>query len=405
MGIQTYSLRGFGAEEAFQKINALGIHWIEPYRVHYPVSIEQKAIKAMNAMLQPLDLHVSAHGVHGFSKDHEKNEILFKFAKLAGIRNLSANPSKDSFDSLEKLVDKYKSASPSTTTAPGALYDQLEDSLKAVKGRDKRIGFCADLGHYIRSGIDPVHAIEALSGRLFGIHLKDFAEKEKRTKGVILGERYTWTSKPSSKPSKKPTSPPTEPSPSNTKRIPRTPSPTSKSAWRWHPKPPKPQQPKGNDPNNSRTAQGRQRGSAPNGKNFLRCRVGTTPTLQRSRLCTIRPDETVHETDSCTKLVPLGLPQHSTQQSFCPEIFFSDRFSSEYGDPVRRWKPWPISTQGVDRFCPLSRKHRLRLAFSQKFGDAEETKAQIMDSSKSLTALVLFCTIAIGEEPEGKTGT
>ena len=190
MGIQTYSLRGLGADEAFQKINALGLHWIEPYRVHYPVSTEPKAIKTMNAKLQPLDLHVSAHGVHGFSKDHEKNETLFKFAKLAGIRNLSANPSKDSFDSLEKLVDKYDVRIAIHNHGPGALYDQLEDGLKAVKGRDGRIGFCADLGHYIRSGIDPVDAIEGLSGRLFGAHLKDFAEKKKRTKGVILGEGH-----------------------------------------------------------------------------------------------------------------------------------------------------------------------------------------------------------------------
>jgi sugar phosphate isomerase/epimerase len=190
MGIQTYSLRGYGADEAFQKINALGLHWIEPYRVHYQPSTDPQAIKTMKAKLQPLDLHVSAHGVHSFSKDHEKNETLFKFAKLAGIRNLSANPSKDSYDSLEKLVDKYDVRIAIHNHGPGALYDQLEDGLKAVKGRDERIGFCADLGHYIRSGIDPVDAIEGLTGRLFGIHLKDFAEKKKRTRGVILGEGH-----------------------------------------------------------------------------------------------------------------------------------------------------------------------------------------------------------------------
>ena len=190
MGIQTYSLRGFGAEEAFKKINALGLHWIEPYRVHYPVTTDPEGVKKMNALLKPLDLSLSAHGVHGFSKDHEKNELLFKFAKLAGIRNLSANPTKDSFDSLEKLVNQYDVRIAIHNHGPGALYDKLEDGLKAVKGRDERIGFCADLGHYIRSGIKPQEAIEALTGRLYGVHLKDFAEMQKKAKGVILGEGH-----------------------------------------------------------------------------------------------------------------------------------------------------------------------------------------------------------------------
>jgi inosose dehydratase len=32
--------------------------------------------------------------------------------------------------------------------------------------------------------------IHKLGGRLFGVHLKDFAEKQKKTKGVILGKGH-----------------------------------------------------------------------------------------------------------------------------------------------------------------------------------------------------------------------
>jgi len=190
MGIQSYSLRGFGADVAYKKINALGLHWAEPYRVHYAPTTDAAAIKRMKTKLDALDITVSSHGVHRFSKNHERNEQLFRFAKMAGIRNLSANPSPDSFDSLEKLVDQYDVRIAIHNHGPGALYDQLEDGLKAVKGRDPRIGFCADLGHYIRSGIKPEDAIEALAGRLYGVHLKDFAEMKKKTQGVILGEGH-----------------------------------------------------------------------------------------------------------------------------------------------------------------------------------------------------------------------
>jgi len=193
MGIQSYSLRAFGIdgkEGALQKIDDLGLHWVEFFGRHYPITPDKVKIGAMNAKLAKHDMSVSAHGVNGFGKNHEANEKIFLFAKLAGIPNISANPSPDSFDSLDKLVAKYNVRIAIHNHGPGALYDKIEDGLKAVKGHDKRIGFCADLGHYIRSAEDPVEVIHKLGDRLYGIHLKDFAEQKQRTKGVILGKGH-----------------------------------------------------------------------------------------------------------------------------------------------------------------------------------------------------------------------
>jgi sugar phosphate isomerase/epimerase len=64
----------------------------------------------------------------------------------------------------------------------------VADVLNAIRDRHELIGACADLGHYIRSAEDPVRAIYLLKGRLFGIHLKDFAEPKADAKGVILGK-------------------------------------------------------------------------------------------------------------------------------------------------------------------------------------------------------------------------
>ncbi|HKD36063.1 MAG TPA: TIM barrel protein, partial [Pirellulales bacterium] len=104
-----------------------------------------------------------------------------------GNRNISADPSEDSFDSLEKLVAEYNVRIAIHNHGPGARYDKIADVLKAIKGRDPRIGACADLGHYIRSAEDPVKAIRLFGDRLYGVHLKDFAEPKKDAKGVILG--------------------------------------------------------------------------------------------------------------------------------------------------------------------------------------------------------------------------
>ena len=45
--------------------------------------------------------------------------------------------------------------------------------LSVVKDRDKRIGSCADTGHWVRSGLKPVDCIRILKGRVISSHLKD----------------------------------------------------------------------------------------------------------------------------------------------------------------------------------------------------------------------------------------
>jgi sugar phosphate isomerase/epimerase len=66
----------------------------------------------------------------------------------------------------------------------------VTDVLNAIAKYDTRIGACADLGHYIRSGEKPEDVIRALKGRLYGVHLKDFADMKDKTKGVILGKGH-----------------------------------------------------------------------------------------------------------------------------------------------------------------------------------------------------------------------
>ena len=45
--------------------------------------------------------------------------------------------------------------------------------LEICKDRDPRIGSCADIGHWVRSGLKPVDAIRTLKGRIVSSHLKD----------------------------------------------------------------------------------------------------------------------------------------------------------------------------------------------------------------------------------------
>jgi sugar phosphate isomerase/epimerase len=56
-----------------------------------------------------------------------------------------------------------------------------------VQNRDKRLGACADLGHFARSGIKPVDALKKLEERVISSHLKDIRPAGPRGADVPYG--------------------------------------------------------------------------------------------------------------------------------------------------------------------------------------------------------------------------
>jgi len=190
LGIQIYSLRGYKVDEALKHTRDLGFKFVEFYPGMFPLDSDAAAIAAMKQKLADLGLTISAHGVNRFTKDDAANRRMFEFAKAAGIRNFSADPDPDSFESLDRLVKEFDIRVGIHNHGPTHRYNKAIDVLRAVEKYDPRIGACADLGHYIRSGERPVEVIRLLKGRLSGVHLKDFAEMQDKTKGVILGKGH-----------------------------------------------------------------------------------------------------------------------------------------------------------------------------------------------------------------------
>lgn len=190
IGIQSYSLRGYSVADAMKHSAAIGFKHMEFFEAHFSLKSTDEQIAQMQKEMMGYGMRISAHGVNGFSADHEANRKVFQFAKKAGIKNISADPSPDSFESLDKLVAEFDVRVAIHNHGPSHRYDKVLDVLKAVEKHDPRIGACADLGHYIRSGENPVDVIRLLKGRLYGIHLKDFAEQKANTKGVILGKGH-----------------------------------------------------------------------------------------------------------------------------------------------------------------------------------------------------------------------
>lgn len=190
LGIQIYSLRGFPVDVALDHTKNLGFEEVEFFSGMFPLTASDEEIAKMVEKVKGLGLRISAHGVNAFTKDAAANRKVFEFAKKAGVKNISAAPTPDSMDSLNDLVKEFDIRIAIHNHGPSDRFNKVVDVLRAIEGRDARIGACADLGHFIRSGEKPVDVIRALKGRLYGVHLKDFAEMKESTRGVILGQGH-----------------------------------------------------------------------------------------------------------------------------------------------------------------------------------------------------------------------
>lgn len=193
VGVQTISLRKYALPEVMRHLQGMGVHYVEfSASSHLPATAADEQIVTARQLAASAGLKITAQGVNRFSGDHAANKRVFEFARKLGIRTITANPQPDAetFDSLDKLVAEYDLRIAIHNHGPGTLYDKLNDVVKAIKDRDKRIGACVDCGHFIASGEDPVKCVQALSNRVYGVHLKDLAEFGKKSANVIIGQGH-----------------------------------------------------------------------------------------------------------------------------------------------------------------------------------------------------------------------
>ncbi|MDD5327004.1 MAG: sugar phosphate isomerase/epimerase [Phycisphaerae bacterium] len=187
LAVQAWSFKMFTFYEAIDKTASLGLGYIEAYpdqkisndnpgSVYDPnMSAEVKQqikdkLKASGVKLVNCGVWMKLPG------DEAGCRKIFEFAKQMGIETIDAEPAEDAFDMLDKLCQEYKINLAIHNHAPPTHYWDPNTVLKVCEGRSKYIGACADTGHWMRSGINPVEALKKLEGRIISLHLKDMNE-------------------------------------------------------------------------------------------------------------------------------------------------------------------------------------------------------------------------------------
>lgn len=185
VAIQSYSLKKFTFFEAVDMAASVGIKYVEAYSkqsltkenpketTHFSMSAETR--KKMKAKLKEAGVTLVNYGVVKGKNEEEWIQI-FEFAKDMGIETLVSEPKVEEMDLLDRLTKKYKINIAIHNHPAPSTYWNPETVLDAIEGRGKRIGACADTGHWMRSKVVPLEAIKKLEGRIISLHMKDLNE-------------------------------------------------------------------------------------------------------------------------------------------------------------------------------------------------------------------------------------
>lgn len=188
LGTQAYTFNRYSAFEAIEMTAKAGGRVIELYRqkvwpdenddTRLVPGVSDEVIEAVKQKLDEHDIIAVNYGNISLPNDEAELRKVFDFAQKLGVKAVTSEPSEEAMDLIEQMVKEYGIAvavhnHPPRPDRPNYRHWDPEFVLSLVEGRDPRVGVCADIGHYVRSDIDPVETLKLIEGRIISIHFTD----------------------------------------------------------------------------------------------------------------------------------------------------------------------------------------------------------------------------------------
>jgi sugar phosphate isomerase/epimerase len=182
IGIQAWTFNRRSFFQTIDIVHSMGLHYIEGYpgqtvdadkNVKMGPDLPQDVRDEIKKRLAAADIKLVNFGVIGVSKDEKNTRKIFDFAKDMGIETIVSEPPEDSFDLLDKLTQEYGINIAIHDHPKPNHYWNPDTVLRVINGRNPRIGDCADVGHWQRSGVNPIEALQKMQGHIICSHFKD----------------------------------------------------------------------------------------------------------------------------------------------------------------------------------------------------------------------------------------
>lgn len=182
LGMQCWTLKEMTLFEAIEQTRALGLRWLEAFpgqqispeiREGFGPDISADLRRKVKQKLAESGVCLINFGVYGLSNDPSEARKAFAFAKDMGIKTIVSEPPFDAFEMLDKLCKEYEIRLAIHNHPRPTRYWDPELAAEICKKTSRWIGVCADVGHWVRSGLDPIESLKKLEGRIVDVHMKE----------------------------------------------------------------------------------------------------------------------------------------------------------------------------------------------------------------------------------------
>ncbi|QMW00392.1 sugar phosphate isomerase/epimerase family protein [Spirosoma foliorum] len=182
-GVALWTFHTVNFQDALAKVDSAGITYIEPNTFHKtgPAlkdsamnQLSPGGIAKLRKMIDQRRLQAGSVYIAG-DKTVNSWKKQFEIAKQLGAKFVTAEPPVNLWNEIDSLAGIYKMKVAIHEHWKGVSHYWHPDSVLAALKNHPNFGACADLGHWPKSGINPVDAVKKLKGHIIGIHLKDIA--------------------------------------------------------------------------------------------------------------------------------------------------------------------------------------------------------------------------------------
>ncbi|PSR57041.1 sugar phosphate isomerase/epimerase [Adhaeribacter arboris] len=195
-GIALWTFHTFNFPEALAKVDSAGVQYVEPNTFHKTgpdlkdsliLQLSPTGLTKLRSLLDQKKLAVGSVYIVGDSTVASWQKQ-FEIAKQLGATFVTAEPPINMWDSVDSLAGAYNLKVALHEHWKGVSRYWHPDSVLAAIKDHPNFGACADLGHWPKSGINPLEAVRKLNGHIIGVHLKDIAAfNDPKLKDVPVG--------------------------------------------------------------------------------------------------------------------------------------------------------------------------------------------------------------------------
>ncbi len=187
LGVEAYTFHKYTLFEAIDKTTRLGLPYMgglsfqkvsKEIPKNFEPNLTDDELKQIRLKLDSAGITLLTYYIHQIPGDEAGCRKVFEFGRKIGIETFMSEPSPDALDTIEKFCYDYdiNVAIHNHDRKGSPKYWHPEGVLKVCQGRSKRIGACGDLGYWMRSGIDPIKAVNILRDRLITVQMHDLQE-------------------------------------------------------------------------------------------------------------------------------------------------------------------------------------------------------------------------------------